>query len=126
MGENQSVISESVPWLVQEIDEQTLARIASIHQPHPAAVALGVDIICDPHTQDDEGYNWTRLRFARDVNDVIPGSAVVMGGSIGSYLAKVVSWDFEVSDDDPRVVLARIPLDIEAVSRAITRYRRRR
>jgi hypothetical protein len=59
----------------------------------------------DPQRQDDDGYNWTRLRFARAVADVLPGSSVVIGSAIGRYRAKVIAWDFEVSDDDPIVTL---------------------
>jgi hypothetical protein len=33
-----------------------------------------------------------------------------MGSSIGRYLAKVISWDFEVSDDDPVVNLELLPV----------------
>ena len=45
------------------------------------------------------------LRFARTVADVLPGSAVVIGSAIGRYPAKVIAWDFEVSDYDPIVTL---------------------
>jgi Mg-chelatase subunit ChlI len=55
------------------------------------------------------GYNWTRLRFARAVADVLPGSSVVIGSAIGRYPAKVIAWDFEVSDDDPIVTLELLP-----------------
>jgi hypothetical protein len=84
-------------------------------------MTMSVDIVGDPHREDDEGRNWTRLRFARNVADVVPGSAVVMGSSVGRYLAKVVAWDFEVSDDDPIVVLELVPLTPESVERAIRR-----
>ena len=66
---------------------------------------MGVDIVGDPHREDNDGYNWTLLSQARNVSDVTPGSTVVMGSVIGRYLAKVVAWDFEVSDTDPIVVL---------------------
>ena len=33
-----------------------------------------------------------------------------MGSSVGHYLAQVVSWDFEVSDDDPVVTLELLPV----------------
>jgi hypothetical protein len=39
------------------------------------------------------------------VADVLPGSSVVAGNAIGRYPAKVIAWDFEVSDDDPVVTL---------------------
>jgi hypothetical protein len=72
-----------------------------------------VDIISDPQSQDNDGFNWTRLRFARTVTDIAPGSTVVIGSAIGRYLAKVIAWDFEVSDDDPIVTLdaSRYPGD---------------
>ena len=82
---------------------------------------MGVDIVGDPHRETDEGYNWTRLSRARSVRDVTPGSAVVMGSGIGHYLAKVVAWDFEVSDDDPIVVVDLVPLSPDAVERAPAR-----
>jgi hypothetical protein len=84
---------------------------------------MGVDIVGDPHREDDEGYNWTRLRYARSVNDVTPGSVVVLGSRVGTYLAKVVAWDFEVSDDDPIVTLDLLPVTPEAVQRALARSR---
>jgi hypothetical protein len=90
---------------VQRIDAVVVERLATRHTPHPEAVVQGVDIISDPNRQDDEGYNWTRLRFARAVAAVLPGSSVVIGSAIGRYPAKVIAWDFEVSDDDPIVTL---------------------
>ena len=53
----------------------------------------------------------------------MPGSAVVMGSGIGTYLAKVVAWDFEASDDDPMVVLDLVPLTPQAIERALERTR---
>jgi hypothetical protein len=93
---------------VQRIDPVVVERLTDRHTPHPEAVAQGVDIISDPNRQDDEGYNWTRLRCARAVADVLPGSSVVIGSAIGRYPAKVIAWDFEVSDDDPIVTLELI------------------
>jgi hypothetical protein len=84
---------------------------------------MGVDIVGDPHREDDDGYNWTRLRYARQITDVVPGSVVVMGSRIGTYLAKVVAWDFEVSDDDPIVTLDLLPVTPDAVERALARSR---
>jgi hypothetical protein len=98
-------------------------KLAAGHVAHPEAERLRVDIVGDPHREDDDGHNWTRLRFARDVRDVVPGAAVVMGSPIGNYLAKVVAWDFEVSDEDPIVVLDLVPLTPEAVQRALARHR---
>jgi hypothetical protein len=80
-------------------------RLVTAAGPDSEAVAQDVDIITDPHRKDDDGYNWTRLRFARAVADVLPGSTVIVGSVIGRYPAKVVAWDFEVSDDDPVVTL---------------------
>jgi hypothetical protein len=53
----------------------------------------------------------------------MPGSAVVIGSSIGRYLAKVVSWDFEVSDDDPIVTLELLPVRPSEVNRLLGRNR---
>lgn len=84
---------------------------------------MGVDIVGDPHREDDDGYNWTRLHYARNVADVTPGSVVVMGSRVGTYLARVVAWDLEVSDDDPVVTLDLLPVTPEAVQRALARSR---
>ncbi|MGH9023536.1 MAG: hypothetical protein ACRDV9_10630 [Acidimicrobiia bacterium] len=70
---------------------------------------MGVDIIGDPQRQNDEGLNWTRLRCARPVADVVPGSNVVLGSAIGRHPGRVVAWDFEVSDEDPIVILDLTP-----------------
>jgi hypothetical protein len=109
------------PWYVRQVSDDEVERLAALHKPYPEADTMGVDIVGDPHREDDEGYNWTRLVYARNVRDVIPGSAVVMGSSIGHYLAKVVAWDFEVSDDNPIVVLDLVPLRPDAVERALAR-----
>jgi hypothetical protein len=82
---------------------------------------MGVDIISDPHAENDEGYNWTVLSRARNVTDVVPGSTVVMGSSIGNYLAKVVAWAFEVSEEDPIVVLDLLPVTPKSVAEALAR-----
>lgn len=111
------------PWYVREVDSEVVQRLAAAIEPHQRAVEMGVDIVGDPHREDDEGYNWTRLRYARNVNDVTPGSVVVLGGRVGTYLAKVVGWDFEVSDDDPIVTLDLLPVTPEAVQRALARSR---
>ena len=93
------------PWYVDRVGEAVVERLAALHSPNAEAVAKGVDLVGDPHREDDAGHNWTRLRFARSVPEVVPGSAVLLGSEIGTYLAKVVAWDFEVSDDDPIVLL---------------------
>ena len=78
------------PWHVDQVGQEVVDGLAAHHQPWPEALEMGVDIIGDPHREDDDGHNWTRLRFARNVADVAPGSAVIMGSSVGRYLAKVV------------------------------------
>jgi len=109
------------PWHVEEVDRPIVERLASLHVPHPGALAAGVDLIGDPHHENDDGYNWTLLSCARNVADVVPGSAVVLGSDIGRYIAKVVAWDFEVSDDDPIVVLDLVPLTPQSVEEALER-----
>ena len=109
------------PWHVESVNQQLVERLGALHTPYPKAVATGVDIIGDPHRETDEGFNWTVLSRARHVADVVPGSAVVMGSTVGNYLAKVVAWDFEASDDDPMVVLDLVPLSPQAVEKALTR-----
>jgi hypothetical protein len=76
------------PWQVEEVDPAVVERLAIAHAPYREAVEMGVDIVSDPHAEDDDGYNWTVLSRARDVNDVTPGSTVVMGSVIGSYLLR--------------------------------------
>ena len=109
------------PWYLRQVDSEVVDRLAILHTPDEEAALMGVDIVGDPHREDDDGYNWTRLSHARNVHDVTPGSAVVLGSGIGRYLAKVVAWDFEVSDDDPIVVLDLVPLRPDAVGRALAR-----
>jgi hypothetical protein len=111
------------PWLVDEVDDALVARLAGDHAPNPRALELDVDIMSDPHREDDDGHNWTRLNEARNVRDVVPGSAVVMGSSIGCYLARVLAWDFEVSDEDPIVVLEILPVRPSEVGRLLGRHR---
>lgn len=77
------------PWHVEQVDAKVVERLAALHTPHPKAVASGVDIMGDPHRETDDRYNWTVLSRARNVADVVPGSAVVMGSGIGNYLAKL-------------------------------------
>jgi hypothetical protein len=55
------------------------------------------------------------------VTDVTTGSTVVMGSVIGKYVAKVVAWDFEVSDVDPIVVLDLMPVTPKSVAEALAR-----
>jgi hypothetical protein len=109
------------PWYLRQVDPDVVDRLAALHSPHDRAERMGVDIVGDPHREDNDGYNWTRLSYARNVRDVTPGSAVVLGSGIGHYLAKVVAWDFEVSDDDPIVVLDLVPLRPDEIGRALAR-----
>ena len=111
------------PWHVEQVDASVVERLDGLHAPYPGAVDAGVDIMGDPHRETDDGYNWTVLSRARRVADVVPGSAAVMGSGIGTYLAKVVAWDFEASDDDPMVVLDLVPLTPQAIERALQRNR---
>jgi len=110
------------PWHVDEVDPAVVERLAVAHVPDRKAVEMGVDIISDPHADDDDGYNWTVLSRARDLHDVTPGSTVVTGSAIGNYLAKVVAWDFEVSNTDPIVVLDLLPVTRKSVADALTRF----
>jgi len=118
-----SVTGRRNPWAVHEVDPAVAERIAAAHVPDPDALRMGVDIVGDPHREDNEGFNWTRLRCTRNIADVIPGSTVVMGSSIGRYLAKVIAWDFEVSDDDPIVTLELLPVTPDSIERALARCR---
>lgn len=78
-------------WLVHEVDQTTLERVAAAHTADPLAVELGVDLVADPNREDDEGYVWTRLHTAPDVRVVVPGSAVVIGSDVGEWVAKVIA-----------------------------------
>jgi hypothetical protein len=111
------------PWHVEQVDPEVVDRLAASFRPNAQAVELGVDIVGDPHREDDDGYNWTRLHYARNLADVTPGSVVVMGSRVGTYLAKVIAWDFEVSNDDPIVTLNLLPVTPDAVQRALARSR---
>ncbi len=111
------------PWRVEHVELSVVEHLIASHEPNPDAVAQGVDLIGDPHREDDDGYNWTLLSDARTVADVVPGSAVVMGSPIGRYIGKVVAWDFEVSGNDPIVVLELVPFTPQAVEKALLRSR---
>lgn len=108
-------------WVVDEIDDDTVERLAASHRPDPLAVELGVDLVADPNREDDDGYVWSRLHAARDVRVVTPGQAVVIGSDLGQWVAKVIAWDFEVSDDDPIVTLELVPLTPRALATALAR-----
>lgn len=111
------------PWLVKVVDQEVVGRLASRHTPNPKAAELGVDLIGDPHREDDAGHNWALLSDARRVEDVVPGSAIIMGSSIGRYLAKVLAWDFEVNEDDPILTLELLPVRPSEVERLLGRSR---
>jgi hypothetical protein len=111
------------PWRVDRIDREIVDRLAAAHLPDALAVELAVDLVADPHREDDDGNVWTLLRSARCVEDVTPGAAVVIGSSAGRWLARVLAWDFEVDADDPVVTLELLPVSPEAVRRALDRNR---
>jgi hypothetical protein len=107
---------------VDQIDDSVVDRLAAAHTPDPVALKLNVDIVTDPHREDDDGNIWAVLRDARNVRDVVPGSAVVIGTHAGRWLARVIAWDFEVSDTDPVIVtLELLPVSPEAVAHALAR-----
>jgi hypothetical protein len=54
-------VIEHSPLVDWEVAPSVVERLAARHVPNPQAVALGVDIVSDPHRQDDDGYNWTFL-----------------------------------------------------------------
>ena len=108
-------------WVVDRVDPATVERLAAAHTPDPLAEELGVDLVTDPNREDDEGYIWTRLHTARDIRVVVPGAAVVIGSDLGQWVAKVISWDFEVSDNDPIVTLELVPLSPDALTDALAR-----
>ncbi|MGH9190444.1 MAG: hypothetical protein ACRD0Q_10505 [Acidimicrobiales bacterium] len=62
---------------MEKVDPDIVARLAALHVPFERAVESGVDILGDPHRETDDGYNWTVLSRARNVADVVPGSAAV-------------------------------------------------
>jgi hypothetical protein len=109
------------PWRIEEIDRAVIDRLAAAHLPDPLAIELGVDLVADPHRQDDDGNVWTLLRSARTVTDVTPGSVVVIGTHAGRWLGRVLAWDFEVNADDPIVTMDLLPVNPEAVRRALDR-----
>ena len=45
-------------WTVTNVDAQTVDRLASQHTPDARAAELGVDLIADPHREDDAGNIW--------------------------------------------------------------------
>jgi hypothetical protein len=108
-------------WTVDRVDPATVERLAAAHTPDPLAVELGVDLVADPNREDDDGYIWTRLHTARNSRVVTPGSAVVIGSDLGQWIARVISWDIEVSDDDPVVTLELVPLSPDALASALAR-----
>jgi hypothetical protein len=67
------------------VSDEVIERLAAHLTSCGDVEAMGVDIVGDPHRETDQGYNSTRLSYARNIRDVTPGSAVVLGSSIGSY-----------------------------------------
>ena len=46
----------------------------------------------------------------------------MIGSDLGEWVAKVIAWDFEVSDDDPIVTLELVPLSPAALTTALARH----
>lgn len=111
------------PWRIEHVEDDAVARLALRHVANSKAVELAVDIVGNPQREDDEGLNWARLSDARSIADVVPGSAVILGSSVGRYLAMVVAWDFEVDDDDPVASLELLPIRPSEVARLLGRKR---
>ena len=116
-------MSQVNPWAIAEVDQAVVDRLAGMLRPCDRAVEQGVDLVGDPHQEDDDGRVWTRLSAARRVADVVPGAVVILGSTIGRYLATVAAWDFEVDPDDPIVVLDLLPIRPSAVERLLERNR---
>lgn len=110
------------PWRIEHVDRSVVERVAATHVPSERAVTAGVDIFGSPQREDNDGDNYALLREARHVADVVPGSLVTLGSTIGTYLAKVIAWDFQVSDDDPMIVLDLLPVTPADARRALSRY----
>ncbi|MGH9001132.1 MAG: hypothetical protein ACRDY7_17275 [Acidimicrobiia bacterium] len=53
--------------MVEEVDQEFVERLAARHTPNARAVEMGVDIVGDPHREDDGGHNWAVLSDARSV-----------------------------------------------------------
>lgn len=43
----------------------------------------------------------------------------MIGSALGKWITKVIAWDFEVSDDDPIVVLELLPIRPSKVQAAL-------
>ena len=39
------------PWHVEEVDPAVVERLAGVHVPNQKALAMGVDIVGDPHAR---------------------------------------------------------------------------
>ena len=104
------------PWHVEEVDPAVVERLAVTHLPYREATEMGVDISVTP-TPRTTTVQPPLLPLGR--TDVTPGSTVVVGSVIRNYLAKVVAWDFEVSDTDPIVVLDLLPVTPKSVADAL-------
>jgi hypothetical protein len=109
-------------WLVKTVHPALLDRLADLHEPNARAEDANVDILTDAHREDEHGHHWALLSDARDVIDVKPGSAVLVGTASGRYLARVVAWDFEVSDTNPVVKLEFLPVRPSEVDLLLERF----
>jgi hypothetical protein len=47
------------PRYVRHVDSDIVERLAHVHRRCVRAEEMGVDIVGDPHRENDEGYNWT-------------------------------------------------------------------
>jgi hypothetical protein len=41
------------PWYVERVEPSAVERLTAKHEPNPEAVAQGVDLVGDPHREDD-------------------------------------------------------------------------
>ena len=56
------------PWYVDRVGEAVVERLAALHSPNAEAVAKGVDLVGDPHREDDAGCavnRWQRSQLRR-------------------------------------------------------------
>ncbi|MGH9089759.1 MAG: hypothetical protein ACRDZR_00020 [Acidimicrobiales bacterium] len=87
-----------------QVDDRVL-RARSAHRPYATAQALGVDIVTSPNLVDDDDLIYARLARAADPVAVYPGKVVTFGKHGARWRGRVVAWDFELSDDDPTVLI---------------------
>jgi hypothetical protein len=72
------------PWYLRQVDPDVVDRLAALHSPHDRAERMGVDIVGDPHREDNDGYNWTRLSYARNVRDAAESVTTLRMSSRGT------------------------------------------